>query len=68
LQARSAQNTKQTAGVTRINKRLQISHSDNKTYKKYHTHHIPLSLRDADRDVGGRATHGAVAEKAGERR
>jgi hypothetical protein len=27
----------------------------------------PLSLRDAYRDVGGRATHGAVAERARER-
>jgi hypothetical protein len=25
---------------------------------------ISLSLRDADRDVGGRVTHGAVTEKA----
>jgi hypothetical protein len=27
----------------------------------------PLSLRDADRDVGGRATQDAVAERARER-
>jgi len=27
----------------------------------------PLSPRDADMDVGGRATHGAVAERVGER-
>jgi len=27
----------------------------------------PLSPRDAYRDAGGRATHGAVAERAGER-
>jgi hypothetical protein len=26
-----------------------------------------LSLRDADREVGGRATQGAVAERVGER-
>jgi len=28
---------------------------------------IPFSLRDAYMDVGGRATHGALAEKAGMR-
>jgi hypothetical protein len=27
----------------------------------------PLSLRDAYRDAGGRAKHGAVAERVGER-
>jgi hypothetical protein len=26
----------------------------------------PLSIRDACRDAGGRATHGAVAERAGD--
>jgi len=40
-QARSAPSIKQTASVARVNKRLLISHSDNKTHKKYRTHHSP---------------------------